>query len=367
MSESEDLKFMKRAVELSKNGYGFVNPNPLVGAVIVKNGKIIGEGYHEYFGGPHAEINALKNVVNAHNASLYVTLEPCNHFGKTPPCTDRIILEKFARVVIGMKDPNPLVNGKGIKKLKSAGILVETGILKKEIQKLNEVYNKYSTTRLPFIALKTAMTLDGKISTFSGDSKWISNDKSRNFVHELRHRYSAIMVGVNTVIKDNPELTDRSGYSKKKHPVRIIVDSNGRTPVGSKVLDTSIASTIIGVTKNTGKDFINLVNKKGCDVIICPEKNNKIDLSFLTESLGRKGIDSILLEGGSTLNFSAIQEGIVDKVYSFISPKMFGGEKANTPLGGSGFNSVDQAITLNIEEIIRFDEDLMIESYIIKN
>jgi diaminohydroxyphosphoribosylaminopyrimidine deaminase / 5-amino-6-(5-phosphoribosylamino)uracil reductase len=367
MNEPDDIKFMRQAFELSKKGFGFVNPNPIVGAVIVKNGKVLGEGYHEFFGGPHAEINALKNVVNAQGATLYVTLEPCNHFGKTPPCTERIIMEKFSRIVIGIKDPNPLVNGKGIKKLIGDGVNVESGILNDEIQRLNEVYIKYITTGLPYCVLKTAMTLDGKISTFKGDSKWISNEKSRDFVHELRHRYAAIMVGVNTIIKDNPDLTDRSNNLNKKHPLRIIVDSNGRTPAHSSVWDQSVAPTLFATTKNANKDFIEMVKKKDCEAIICPEKDKKVNLSFLIANLGKRNIDSILLEGGSTLNFSAIQEGIIDKVYSFISPKMLGGEKANTPLGGAGFSHVDQAITLNIHEIIRMDEDLMIESYIIKN
>lgn len=367
MNEQEDIKYMRRAVELSKKGAGFVNPNPFVGAVIVKNGKILGEGYHEYFGGPHAEINALKNVAEAKDATLYVTLEPCNHFGKTPPCADRIIMEKFSRVVIGMKDPNPLVNEQGIIRLRNAGISVETGILNNEIQKLNEAYSKFITTGHPFIALKTAMTLDGKISTFTGDSKWISNEKSRRLVHELRHRYSAIMIGVNTVIKDDPELTNRSHHPHKKNPTRIIVDSNGRTPANARVLNTAEAKTIVAVTKNTGQEFIKMVIDSGGEVIVCPEKNKKVDLSFLAETIGKKGIDSILLEGGSTLNFSAIEEGIVDKVYSFISPKLLGGEKANTPLGGTGFSKISQAITLRIEEIMSLDEDLMIESYIIKN
>lgn len=367
MNESEDIRFMRRAFELSKNGFGSVNPNPLVGAVIVKNGKILGEGYHEFFGGPHAEINALKNVVNAQDSTLYVTLEPCNHFGKTPPCVDRLIMEKFSRVVVGMKDPNPLVNGMGIKKLKDAGIIVESGILQDEIRQLNEVYEKFITTGIPFCVLKTAMTLDGKIATFKGDSKWISNEKSRDFVHELRHRYTAIMVGVNTVIKDDPELTDRSNYENKKHPLRIVVDSNGRTPLHSKILVTSNALTLFAVTKKARKEFIDSIKEKGCDVIVCPEKNKKVDLIFLMEKLGKRNIDSVLIEGGSTLNFSAIQDGIIDKVYSFISPKMLGGEKANTPLGGQGFSQVNQAITLNIKEITRIDEDLLIESYIIKS
>ncbi len=367
MAESKDIRFMKKALELAEKGNGFVNPNPLVGAVIVKNGKIIGQGFHEFYGGPHAEINALNKIVNATGATLYVTLEPCSHHGKTPPCTDRIIAEKISRVVIGIKDLNPLVNGKGIKKLKRAGIRVESGILKNEIQKLNEIYIKYIREKRPFCVLKTAMTMDGKISTFSGESRWISNEKSRKFVHELRHRYSAIMVGVNTIIKDDPELTDRSDHGRIKHPVRIVVDSHGRTPADSKVFDTKLAPTWFAVTNKTDQKFIDLAKKKDCEVIICPDKNQKVDLGFLCERLGEKGIDSVLIEGGSTLNFSAIEEGIVDKVYSFISPKLLGGEKALTPVGGKGISTIDQAITLNIDKITHFDEDLLIESYIIKS
>ena len=356
------------ALQMSLEGSGFVNPNPLVGAVIVKDGEILGKGYHAYFGGPHAEINAILNSTgNIEGATMYVTLEPCNHHGKTPPCTDVLIREKFNRVVVGIKDPNILVNGKGIEQLRNAGIKVDTGILENEIQIANEAYIKFVTSHRPFCTLKTAMTLDGKISTYSGESKWISNEKSRNCVHKLRHRYAAIMVGVNTIIKDNPILTDRSEFKKKSNPIRIIADSNGRTPPDSHILNTGEAKTIIAVTKNVNPDFINSVEKKGAEIIICPENNKKVDLEFLIDELGKKGIDSILLEGGSTLNFSAIQAGIVDKVYSFISPKMFGGETSNTPIGGAGFKNVQDAITLNIHDIKRFDDDLMITSYIIKN
>jgi diaminohydroxyphosphoribosylaminopyrimidine deaminase/5-amino-6-(5-phosphoribosylamino)uracil reductase len=367
MIDQYDINFMRQAVGLAKKGYGRVNPNPLVGAVIVKNGKVIGQGYHEFFGGPHAEINALKNIKKANGCTLYVTLEPCNHFGKTPPCTDRIINEKFTRVVVGMPDPNPLVNGKGIRKLKKAGIKVETGILKNEVRKLNEVYIKYIISRIPFVALKTAMTLDGKTATNSGESKWISNETSRSFVHELRHGYSAIMVGVNTVIADDPELSDRSGLSPVKNPIKIIVDSNGRTPAHAKVLKSGDAKIIVAVTKNAPPGFLKMVNDAGGEVLICPEKNKRTDLTFLVRKLGERGIDSILLEGGSALNFSAIEEGIVDKVYSFISPKMIGGEKSKSPLGGTGFNKMSQAIRLNFENVTRMDDDLMIESYFVKS
>lgn len=368
MATTEDIQFMRMALKMSLKGLGFVNPNPLVGAVIVKEGKIISKGYHAYFGGPHAEINAIQNSkVDIEGATIYVTLEPCNHYGKTPPCTDFLIKEKINRVVVGMTDPNKLVNGKGVDQLRKAGIVVDTGILENEIKLVNEAYIKLTTTQKPFCALKTAMTLDGKIATYSGESKWVSNEKSRNYVHLLRHQYAAIMVGVNTIIKDNPMLTDRSEYKKKSNPIRIIADSNGRIPLDAKVLNTKDAKTIVAVTNNANVDFLNSIEKSGAEVIVCPEDNKKVDLNFLTDELGKRGIDSILLEGGSTLNFSAIQAGIVDKVYSFISPKMFGGETAYTPIGGAGFKSVQDAITLNIDDIKRFDDDLMITAYIIKN
>lgn len=370
MSTTEDIKFMKMALKMSLKGLGYTNPNPLVGAVIVKDGKVIGKGYHAFFGGPHAEIDAIQNATgNIEGATIYVTLEPCNHQGKTPPCTKRLIEEKFDRVVIGMKDPNVLVNGKGIEQLRKAGITVDTGVLENEIEAINEVYAKFITNKKPFCCLKTAMTLDGKISTFSGESKWISNEKSRNHVHKLRHRYAAILVGVNTIIKDNPMLTDRSENENenKSNPIRIIADSNGRTPLDSAVLNTQEAQTIIAVTKKPDSKFLEAIKEKNVEVIVCPENNKKVDIEYLIMELGKRGIDSILLEGGSTLNFSAIQAGIVDKVISFISPKMFGGETANTPIGGAGFENITDAITLNIDSVQRFEDDLMITSYIIKN
>lgn len=365
MDKSVDISFMQKAIDLATKGSGFVNPNPLVGCVVVKNGKVIGQGYHPFFGGPHAEVEAFKKKKNYSGSTLYVTLEPCNHFGKTPPCTDRIIKERISRVVIGMKDPNPIVNGKGILKLRKAGIIVETGILRKDVLRQNEVYITFTKKKRPFCVLKTAMTLDGKISTFTGDSKWISNEKSRKWAHELRHRCAGIMVGVNTIIKDNPMLTDRSVHKMKSNPIRIVVDSSGRTPLDSEVMDTSISQTIVAVTKKAPPEFVDAVELKGAEIVVCPEKENKVDLNFLVKKLAMKGIDSVLLEGGSTLNFYAIRDGIVDKVFSFISPKMFGGDKANTPLGGIGFKKVDDAITLSIEEVKRFDEDIMVEASII--
>lgn len=356
---------MQRAIDLSLLGHGFTQPNPLVGAVIVKNGKLIGAGYHKIFGGAHAEVNAIENATESvEGATMYVTLEPCNHFGKTPPCTERIIREKIKRVVISLPDPNVKVSGGGIEKLLSAGIQVETGILQEEARKLNEVFIKYSQTEMPFCVMKTAMTMDGKISTYTGDSKWISNESSRKFVHELRHQYSSIMVGVNTVINDNPSLNDRSTNKVKSHPIRIVVDSNGRTPLNAKIFKPNGAKTIIAVTEKASKKFINAVNEKGAEIIFCPIKNDKVDIGFLVKHIGKLGIDSILLEGGSTLNFSALKENLVDKVYSFISPKLVGGDKAQTPVGGAGIKKINDAILLKISDLKRFDDDILIEAYI---
>jgi diaminohydroxyphosphoribosylaminopyrimidine deaminase / 5-amino-6-(5-phosphoribosylamino)uracil reductase len=368
MTNGEDIKFMQRAIELSKKGYGFVNPNPLVGSVLVKNGKIIGEGWHENFGGAHAEINAIKTALtSARGATLYVTLEPCNHFGKTPPCTEKIIKEGISRVVIGMTDPNRLVNGRGIDRLRQSGIEVEVGVLDHTVRKINEIYFKFIQTSIPFCALKTAMTLDGKIATYTGQSKWISNRKSRQWVHELRHRYLSVMVGVNTVIADNPSLTNRSGHMLKKNPLRIVVDSSGRIPMKAKVLDTKVAKTLVAITSKAPSSVRKELGQKGVETIVCPENDGKVDLTFLVRKLGELGIDSILLEGGGILNFSALQSGIIDKIYSFISPKLIGGDSAFTPVGGIGFENIKDAVTLNIYNIHRFNEDLMIEAYINKH
>jgi len=356
---------MARALELSKRGAGLVNPNPLVGAVIVKDNKIIGEGYHEYFGGPHAEVNAFKNATqDVEGATIYVTLEPCAHYGKTPPCAEAIVKNKISRVVVGMVDPNPLVAGKGIEILKNNGIEVITGIMDVEIEKTNEIFIKYITNKKPFCIMKTAMTLDGKISTSTGDSKWISNEKSRAYVHELRQMVSGIMVGIGTVLADDPGLTTRREGKTSKNPIRIIIDSSARVPLDAKVLKCDDKTkTIIVTTKLASDTKICAIKEKGAQVIVTPSKNNRVDLDYLMKALGEMGIDSILIEGGSTLNYSALEEGIVDKVISFISPKIFGGTSGKTPVGGMGINSVHDAIILTDIKVSRFDEDIMIEGY----
>lgn len=359
---------MTKALELAKLGKGLVNPNPLVGAVIVKEDRVIGEGYHKEYGGPHAEINAFNNAIaDVTQAEMYVTLEPCSHYGKTPPCVDEIIKRGIKKVVIAMEDPNPLVSGRGINKLKEHGIEVVVGLLREEAEKTNEVFIKYITSNLPFCTLKTAMTLDGKIAAYTGNSKWITNETSREHVHKLRNEMSSIMVGIGTVVEDNPNLTTRLGHISSRNPTRVIVDTCGRIPLHSNVLECNEkVKTIVAVTEKTDKEKIRIIEQKGAKVIVTPNKNNQVDLSFLMKCLGELKIDSVLVEGGSTLNFSLLQEGLVDKVITFIAPKIIGGHTAKTPVGGQGIPYVKDCIMLSNINVTTYEEDLMIEAYVRK-
>lgn len=363
-----DSLYMARALDLAKLGIGYTNLNPLVGAVIVKDGKVISEGYHKKYGDAHAEINAFNNATeDVKGATMYVTLEPCSHFGKTPPCANTIIKKGIKKVVIAMVDPNPLVAGNGIKILRENGIEVVTGILEEEAKKLNEVFIKFITTGLPFCVLKTAMTLDGKIAAYTGDSRWITNEESREYVHKMRHQYSSIMVGIGTVLADNPLLTTRLKDIGAKNPIRVIVDTNGSIPLDAKVLQCDEnTKTIIATTEAIDKEKLKYIKATGTEVIITPFKDNKVDLTFLMKSLGEMKIDSILLEGGSTLNYTALKEGIVDKVISFIGPKIIGGSSSKTPVGGEGIPYMKDAISLNNIDVCKFGDDIMIEAYVRK-
>ncbi|MEJ8554722.1 bifunctional diaminohydroxyphosphoribosylaminopyrimidine deaminase/5-amino-6-(5-phosphoribosylamino)uracil reductase RibD [Tepidibacter sp. Z1-5] len=363
-----DSKYMKRAIELALKGKGYTSPNPLVGAVIVKEGRIIGQGYHEHYGKAHAEVNAVNNACeDVTGATMYVTLEPCSHFGKTPPCAQLLIDKKIKKVIIGMMDPNPIVAGRGIKLLRENRIEVTVGVLEEEVKKMNEIFIKYISKKLPFCILKTAMTLDGKIATSTGDSKWITNEKSREYVHEIRHQVSGIMVGIGTVLADNPSLTTRLEDKEGVDPVRIIVDTKGRIPLESKVLNiNSKSKTIIATTEKADKNKLKLIKEKKAEIIITPLKNNQVDLGYLIQKLGEMKIDSILIEGGSTLNYSILNEGYVDKVISFIAPKIIGGENAKTPVGGVGIEYIKNAIELESFEVKMFEQDIMIEGYLRK-
>ncbi len=361
--------YMHRALELAKLGIGYTNPNPLVGAVIVKNDLIIGEGYHAQYGEPHAEVNAFDHATESvEGATMYVTLEPCSHYGKTPPCAKAIVEKGIKKVIIAMKDPNPLVSGKGIQILKDAGIEVITGVLEQQAKKLNEVFIKYITTGMPFCVLKTAMTLDGKIATAYGESKWITDETSRNYVHRLRHQYSAIMVGIGTVLADDPLLTTRLEGLQGRNPMRIVVDTHGKIPLDAKILQCDARTkTIVAVTTLADKSKIKSIEATGAEVLIAPIQNNQVDLSYVMQWLGSKKIDSVLLEGGSTLNFSALQAGIVDKILAFVAPKILGGETAKTPVGGIGVSHIQDAILLEDMAFIKMSNDLMIEAYVRKD
>ena len=363
----EDVKYMERAFRQAAKGAGWVNPNPLVGAVIVKDGRIIGEGFHEYFGGPHAEAAAIENCSeDPAGATMFVTMEPCSHTGKTPPCAQLLIDRKIARVVIGMTDPNPLVNGNGIKMLQEAGMEVETGLLEEKIRRQNEVFIKYITTGTPFVVLKSAMSIDGKTATVSSESRWISGEESRKLVHRMRQRYSSILVGVDTVIKDDPMLNVRLPSKNLRQPLKVIVDSSLRIPMQAKVMTNDPQLTLVAATALASKEKVREIERAGAQVMICPSKGGQIELAYLVKALGVMEIDSILIEGGSKVAFSALEEGIVDKVVTFIAPRILGGEGAPTPVGGKGIGKIEDAIGLEDIRVSRVGKDLMVEGRINK-
>lgn len=360
----DHIDFMRNALSLAKKGMGFVSPNPMVGAVIVKDGKIIGSGWHMKYGELHAERNAfaqcdLQNT-DCTGADLYVTLEPCCHYGKTPPCTEAIIEHGIKRVFIGSPDPNPLVAGKGVQILREHGIEVTEGILKDECDALNRIFFHYITTGLPYVTMKYAMTLDGKISCHTGESKWITGTESRRDVHVQRLRHSGIMVGVGTVLSDDPMLNCR--LENGKDPIRIICDSSLRTPIHSNIVRTAGDIPTIIATISGDSARIHEYEAHGCRIIRTSEKNGRVDLRELMTVLGREKIDSILLEGGAEMNWSALESGIVSSVIAYISPKIFGGTNAKSPVGGSGVPHPDAAFMLENSRVIRLGDDFLIES-----
>nr|WP_286675323.1 bifunctional diaminohydroxyphosphoribosylaminopyrimidine deaminase/5-amino-6-(5-phosphoribosylamino)uracil reductase RibD [Clostridium sp. CH2] len=358
-------EYMDLALELAKKGIGKVNPNPLVGAVIVKDNEIIGTGYHEYYGGAHAEVDAINNATKSlEGSTIYVTLEPCAHYGKTPPCVDLIIDKKIKKVVIGMLDPNPIVSGRSIKKLKENDIEVIVGVEEEKCKKINESFIKYITSNLPFVILKSAISLDGKIATTTGESKWITSKEARIDGHLLRNKLSAIMVGINTIIEDDPELTCR--IEDGKNPIRVIVDSTLRIPLNSKIVSNPDKLTIVATTQYADKLKKQELINKGVRVIEINDKNKKVDLKELMRYLGTLKIDSILIEGGGTLNFSALEEKIVDKVRFYIAPKILGGETSKSSIGGQGFSRLSDAVKLKDLTYEKLSEEIVIEGYINK-
>ncbi len=374
---SDGVSFMKMALDLAEKGAGFVSPNPLVGAVVVKNGQVVGRGYHQRVGEAHGEINALDDAgEEARESTLYVTLEPCNHTGRTPPCTERILSAGVKKVVIAMDDPNPGVKGKGADYLRSHGIVVETGVCEDEARKQNEIFTKFVTTGQPFVLVKCAATLDGRIASRTGDSKWISGEKSREYVHRLRHRLDAILVGSGTVLKDDPSLTARLADISTRDPLRVIIDTYLTIPESAKLLhQESNAETII-----FHGDFGYALGGKRAEVMeekskrICKDnvrtekvclKNGRVDLSEVMEKLALRNISSVLIEGGSRIIASAFSDGIVDKVNFFYAPKILGGEGISI-CNGPGPETMSECIPLRDIDVKRFGDDVLIGGYVAK-
>lgn len=353
--------YMRRAIELAKKGTGWVNPNPLVGAVIVKDNRVIGEGYHQKYGGLHAERNAFAACKeSAEGATLYVTLEPCCHTGKTPPCTEAIIQHKVKKVVIGSDDPNPLVAGKGIQILREHGIEVVTGFLKEECDALNPRFFHYIQKKTPYVTMKYAMTMDGKIATHTGASKWITGEEARERVQKSRHENMGIMVGIGTVLADNPHLNCRMAGGKD--PIRIVCDTNLRTPVDAYVVTSAKKQRTILATCCKEKNRQDVYLQTGCEVLEVSQTEAGLDVVELLEKLGEMGIDSIFLEGGATLNWSMLEAGLVQKVQTYIAPKLFGSQKAKSPIGGIGVTVPNDAIILKNTTIEQIGADFLLES-----
>ncbi|KUK64729.1 MAG: Riboflavin biosynthesis protein RibD [Desulfotomaculum sp. 46_80] len=364
----QDMLYMGRALELARLGRGKTSPNPMVGAVVVKDGQVAGEGYHHKAGSPHAEIIALDNAgEKAKGATLYVNLEPCSHYGRTGPCANAVVEAGISRVVIAMSDPNPLVCGKGISYLEQRNVEVATGVLEDEALLLNEVFIKYITTGRPFVILKAAMSLDGKIAAHTGDSRWVTGPEARSRVHVLRSLYDAVLVGINTVLADDPLLTVRLPDEKGRNPIRIVVDSVARIPVNSLVLSQlAEAPTIIVTTGSAGAQKIARLKKTGAEVLVVPGDGPRVDLKWLMAELARQEITSVMIEGGGEINASALESGLVDKIIWFIAPKIVGGRLSPSPVGGSGVSLMAETRQIENLTVTRFGEDICLEGYLKK-
>lgn len=367
MKTSEAEKYLLECFRLAQRGSGYVSPNPLVGCVIVKNGKIIGRGYHKQFGKAHAEVNAFNQATeNVDGATLYVNLEPCSYYGKTPPCTELIISKGIKKVVIGTRDPNPLVNGNGIQKLREAGIQVIEGVLENEAKQLNEFFNKYVTHKLPFVTLKIAQTIDGKIADYQGNSRWVSNSESLKKVHELRSQYDAILVGANTIRKDNPQLTVR--LVKGRNPIRVVLDGNFSVSRRSKIFSggqeqqTLLFTSRKGFLKNLDKALF--LKNMGVKIFVIKSKSNIISLTTVLRILAKNNIASVLVEGGSEVIAQFIKKHLADKLIHIIAPKIFG--KGTPAINDSIKFSIRKPFELRNVKFQQYGTDIMIESYIKK-
>ncbi len=365
--KSTDEAYMNRALDLAEKGRETTSPNPMVGAVVVKDGRIIGEGYHEAVGGAHAEVNAIDAAgSNARDAILYVTLEPCNHTGRTPPCTEKIIAAGIGRVVIAMNDPNPAVTGGGGEALKAHGIDVSWGVGETRARRLNEAFIKFVSTGRPFVTVKCAATLDGRLATQNGDSKWVTGASARKHVHRIRRTVDAIMVGIDTVCADNPSLTARIENKQARDPIRIVIDPTLRIDEEARLLhQVSDAETILVAGDQIDSEKAGRLEKNNVRIMTMPLTNGKLDFGHLMDHLGNREITSLLIEGGGGIIGSAFRAGIVDKALFFFAPKILGGDDGVPICRGSGATAMKDCIGLTSVETRRFDDDILIEGYVV--
>ncbi|MFH1387535.1 MAG: bifunctional diaminohydroxyphosphoribosylaminopyrimidine deaminase/5-amino-6-(5-phosphoribosylamino)uracil reductase RibD [bacterium] len=363
MWTEDDIKFMREALVLAKSAEGRTTPDPMVGAVLVKDGRIISMGYHGEVATPHAEAWAIQKASeNPKGATLYLNLEPCNHYGNNPPCTEAIINAGVKKVIAAMKDPNPLVNGRGFAKLKNHGVEVEVGLLEDEANKLNEVFKTYITKKRPFIVMKTAMTIDGKIATKTGASRWVASPSSLDFAHHLRNLYDAMVVGVDTVLVDDPKLNIRRG-TVIKHPVRIVLDTHAKTPLSADIFSSPGGKTVIAVGPKAPAKKVRALEKMGAEIISLPLSGKYVDVGALVKKLAKMKITSLLVEGGGEVNASFLAKKLVDKAHFVIVPKIFGGRDAKTPVEGEGIKLPAQAKWLKNVEIEKLGTDIIVTGY----
>jgi diaminohydroxyphosphoribosylaminopyrimidine deaminase / 5-amino-6-(5-phosphoribosylamino)uracil reductase len=360
---NKDHYYMKMALDLAASAKGRTNPNPIVGAILVKDGVIVGSGLHRKAGEPHAEVHAFRMAgEHAEGATLYVTLEPCSHFGKTPPCANLVKESNVARVVVAMQDPNPQVAGRGIGLLREAGIEVEVGVLEEEARILNERFVHNMVSRTPFVISKVAMTLDGKIAAYNGHSKWITGEESRHNVHLLRNEVDAILVGIGTVLADDPMLTTRLATGGKS-PIRVVLDSDLKTPLEAKIMDTTEAKTLIVAKEGADQAKAKVLEEKGIEIIYVPKTNSGLDLAELLNKLYEKGVTDLLVEGGSEINGSFLRAGLINKYFIYVAPKILGGRDSLAPFTGDNVESMDEALNVTIHSVENFGEDILITAY----
>lgn len=366
MAVNDDERYMRRALDLAYLALGRTSPNPIVGAVLVRDGEIVGEGYHLLAGTPHAEVHALNQAEEkARGATLYISLEPCCHYGNTPPCTEAIIAAGVRRVVVATLDPNPRVAGQGVSRLREAGLEVEVGLLQEEARRANEFFCKYITKGIPFVTLKTAMTLDGKIATHTRDSRWVTGEDSRKFVHELRNIHDVVLVGIGTVLKDDPLLNTRLDRPEKRDAMRVILDGRLQIPIDSKIVATAAEQcTLVITSSKSDSDQIKRLEDLGVEVLQIGNNPDLIPPGEVLKALGELRVTSVLIEGGGQVNASFLRAGMVDKVYWFIAPKICGGEHAPSPVEGKGIARMAEALKLKRYTIDRFQEDILITGYL---